>query len=596
MSHQIDPLILQKLRAFARRRRRLILFRGICAAVATLLLTMMLIALLDRLVRLPDGVRWALSLTAYAAVIVVEWRACVRLLLHSPDPRRLARLIEHAEPKLREDLLSAVELGDSRSNPAFDSEQFRALLQSDVARRMEGLSMEKLLPMNLLRRYTGVAALIALACVAAFILSGGQFGTLLLRAFAPGANLDRVSRVKVRIVEPHSPEQLVAQGETIPLIIETSGQRTHSAQVELITQGRGERVKMTPVGPDRFSATIQVGREDVLYRVYAGDAVTRKYRLQTVARPHVIAFEKHYVPPAYLNAAARTVTEENGDLVGPEGSEVELRLKTNQPVRSAELRIQQGNETLTVPLTADGQTLVGRVALQTSGTYRVALTAAATGFENKFSPEYALRAEPDLLPQIELTLPKQDLILAANEIVDVEGTASDDQALADVSQLVKINEGKWQTKSLAQQPGAKAGVSRRWDLFEQGVRAGDLVTTKLVATDLKGNRSESRSLQVTITQAGFETNRLETLEAQRQLYDLLVQLRASAETLEKRSKEAREKFDRLPENDPQRTQVIVDAKSVAQDFAFKTSEVWTVLTTVLKNGRADGSTAGLVQL
>src|SRR5947207_4925624 len=120
MSHHIDPLILQKLEAFARRRRKLIIFRGVCAALATLLVTMMIIALIDRLFRLPDAVRWGLSLTAYAAVIIVEWRSSLRLLMHAPGPRRLARLVEHAEPKLREDLLSAVELGDAGSDAAFD--------------------------------------------------------------------------------------------------------------------------------------------------------------------------------------------------------------------------------------------------------------------------------------------------------------------------------------------------------------------------------------------------------------------------------------------------------------------------------------------
>src|SRR4051794_28974243 len=107
MSQILDPFIVQKLQAFARRRRKLILLRGVCAAVAMLLASMMAVALIDSLFLLEDWMRWALSGVAYALVIVAEWRACLRLLMHSPDPRRVARLIEHAEPKLREDLLSA---------------------------------------------------------------------------------------------------------------------------------------------------------------------------------------------------------------------------------------------------------------------------------------------------------------------------------------------------------------------------------------------------------------------------------------------------------------------------------------------------------
>ena len=39
MSHEVDPLILEKLAAFSRRRLRLILFRGLAATLATLLAT-----------------------------------------------------------------------------------------------------------------------------------------------------------------------------------------------------------------------------------------------------------------------------------------------------------------------------------------------------------------------------------------------------------------------------------------------------------------------------------------------------------------------------------------------------------------------------
>ena len=62
-------------------------------------------------------------------------RSCLGLfdthLLGKPSRNELARFIETQEPALREDLLSAIELGSNRSNPEFDSEVFRQLLQRD---------------------------------------------------------------------------------------------------------------------------------------------------------------------------------------------------------------------------------------------------------------------------------------------------------------------------------------------------------------------------------------------------------------------------------------------------------------------------------
>jgi len=594
---QIDPLILQKLQAFSERRRKLIIRRGIYAAVATLVATMMLVAFIDWLFVLPDAVRWALSGAAYLAIIVVEWRSCLRLLISAPGARKLARLVEHAEPKLREDLLSAVELGEAQPEAVFDSEQFRALVQSDVAARMEKLDMEQLLPAQLLRRYVFIAAGIGVACVVAFTLTGFQFGTLMMRALLPMANFARVSKVQVKIVEPAPAEMRVPQGDTLPLIVELSGQRANKALLETFTPSGGrEVVPMNPLGNDRFSATIQVGRENVLYRVRAGDALTRKYQLEAVARPAVVEFQKSYTYPAYAKLEPKVVNEENGDLAGLEGSEVELRLRTNQKVRDAELRIEQGKKSSVVPLVVEGDTLVAKVPLAASGIYRVHLVGAESGFENKFSPEYELRAEPDLVPQVELELPKQDLILPSNEIVDVRGSAADDLALAKVSQLVKINDGDWKETPLSKDSGVEAKVERRWDLFEQGVKPGDLVTMKLVATDLKGNKAESRPLQVTITATGFEAKRIQALIGQRQLYEALKAQSAAATAMAKLTGEARKEFERLSDGDPQRVQVLLPASAAAEEFAQQNGDTMKQFTSVLRDAVPGHQAANLVLL
>jgi len=595
-STKIDPLILQKLQAFADRRRKLIIRRGLYAAVATLLVAMMIVAFLDWIFVLPDPVRWALSGAAYLAIIVVEWRSCWRLLLHAPGSRQLARLFEHAEPKLREDLLSAVELGDRTGEEVFDSEEFRALVQSDVAARVEKLDVEELLPARLLRRYNIIAIGVGAACLVAFALTGFQFGTLMMRALLPMANFARVSKVKVHIVEPSPAEMRVAQGDTLPLIIELSGQSASKATLETFTPSGGrEVIPMTPLARDRFSATIQVGRENVYYRVRAGDALTRKYQLEAVARPAVVEFQKSYTYPAYSRLAPKSVTEENGDLSALEGSQVELRMRTNQRVRDAELRIEQGKKNTVVPLTWQDDLLTAKVPIDVSGIYRVHLVGAESGFENKFSPEYELRAEPDLVPQVELESPKQDLILPSNEIVDIQGSASDDFALAKVSQWVKINDGGWKEKVLITDPGAKTKVERRWDLFDQGVKPGDLITTKLVATDLKGNRAESRPLQVTITAAGFESKRLQALSAYRQLFEALKTEQMAAAALLKQAYEAKQHFERLTDGDPQQIQLLTPVSASIEDLVQKNADIVKQLSSTIRDA-APGHMSGDLDL
>src|SRR5437764_662130 len=84
MTAHLDPLIQQKLSAFAGRRRRLIITRGVFAAVAMLLVTLLIVAIIDYKWEMPDWVRWSLSGGAYLAVIVVAWRHCLTQLFHAP--------------------------------------------------------------------------------------------------------------------------------------------------------------------------------------------------------------------------------------------------------------------------------------------------------------------------------------------------------------------------------------------------------------------------------------------------------------------------------------------------------------------------------
>src|ERR1043166_2237179 len=112
MRGTLDPTTLAKIDAFAPRRRGLLRARGLCAGLAVLLAAMTTLAVVDYFVLLPDEARWALSLVAYGVTLVAAWFNCIRLMWSAADARVLARFIEQLQPELREDLLSAVELGD----------------------------------------------------------------------------------------------------------------------------------------------------------------------------------------------------------------------------------------------------------------------------------------------------------------------------------------------------------------------------------------------------------------------------------------------------------------------------------------------------
>ena len=202
MSVSLNPVTQQKLDQFERRRRQLVLTRGVCAGLFSFLLLMTLIATADWLWVLPGSARWTMSVAGYLGTGLVVWLTCVRLLVRIPSREELAQFVEITKPELREQLLSAIELCTDDPARMHDSPVFRQLLQDRVGRQMETVDVSTLLPLKLLARWMMASIAIVVLFFLLLSLPGFPFRQLMTRAILPGANLDRVSRVQVTILQP----------------------------------------------------------------------------------------------------------------------------------------------------------------------------------------------------------------------------------------------------------------------------------------------------------------------------------------------------------------------------------------------------------
>lgn len=507
----IDPVTLKKLKAFATRRRRLILIRGLCAFLMSLLLIMSGLALLDRFFIIPDPVRWVLSAIGYGLVGFILWKVCLRDLFHLTNRRELARMVEHADPSLREDLISAIELGSKKSekNSKWDSPKFRALLQKDVAGRLADVEVAKLLPTRMVSFWTRMALVAVLLTVGLSFIPGLHFPQLLSRALLPGANLERPSDIIVTFVEPAPADRIVASGDTVDVLVEITGGNVDTVILESKEGNlKGEKTKLKRVRSGRFSGAISVSLLDIDYRVRAEGTITKTHTLTSRPRPQATAFTKVYTYPTYTELPALTETHDHGAVSALEGSEVMLQIAVNQKIAKGELHLQshrkemeekvivlvQGEDGLmrgTIPITAD------------YNFYRVHLEAEESGFTNKFSPDYEIRSVPDLVPTIVMTTPETNTEAALNATLPVSGVAQDDVGLAEIRQAWRINKGEWEEQVLVSKPEGVSLVEliadSQWDLRSLPLKARDTLYTRLVAVDLKGNRGESPVARLSIT-------------------------------------------------------------------------------------------------
>lgn len=545
----VDPEIVRYIRAFAARRRRLIRLRGACLLAMVLIGALTLAAFADRWFVLEDAGRAMLSAAAYLLAGVVVWRMWVRRLRIGADERQMARLCETVRPDLREDLLSAIELTDAAGRHEWESVAFRRLLQQDVARRLLQRPVDELLPRRLIVAWIR-GAVAAFVAVGALLLAPGlQFHRLLLRVALPMANIDRVSHTRIRVVEPSPASAIVPRGEPVRVTAELSGRPAEDVWLEATRSGEArERLRMRPSGPSRFSVDLDAAADEIVYRVRAGDGLTRHFRLTAVSPPRVVQFHKTYAHPAYTGLPTNTVAELHGDIEAIEGTDVTLALELDQPVREGELRVEVGHATNAVPLKSGrGGRASATLAMRESGTYRVHLVARRTGFANRFSPQYEIRVQPDLVPSVTIESPESDLAVRPDEIVDLNARVRDDLGLTGIVQMFRVNQGPWvTTNEAALGRERETALRRRWDLVALGLRPGDQLFTKFVATDLKGSRGESTVLRLMITAPGFDPERLKAVAARRQVAATADRLRRQAEEMEKTVDAARSEIERNP--------------------------------------------------
>ena len=575
----IHPIVLEKLQRFRRQRQRLILWRGLCGVLAIWLGAMMGVALLDRWVVMPDRLRLLLSGAGYFATGILFWIHCGRSLIHGPSVRELARLVELAAPQLREELLSAVELSENKQQPHWDSDEFRAALQAATAHDVGGLQIEGLLTKKLIAGWWQAAVAVAVVWVALLGAPGLRFPHSFARAVLPAANLARYSAVEITVLAPTPPDQVMPEGDSVPITVGLRGPNVESVILETIPQhGPRERIPMALSAVNQFTAVVQLNQSPEQFRIRAGAAITRKYTLTPRPRPHVVRFQKTYHYPTYAGWPARTVTEENGDLDALEGTAVELRLAVAPRVGTASLQIETGTgPTLktNVPLESAGNgNLFARLWLTAPGTYQTRLVAAETGFENKFSPQYEIRVRADLIPSVIIDQPDRDqLVLPPDAVVHLAGTAQDDLALASVVQTIQINRGDWKIFPLIQTTNAEVKITRTWDLLDLGLTPGDRVLTKLIATDRKGQRGESAPLRILIATADFDPNRLKNLKEREAIDQSIHELREAAEQVQTKTHDARAMVNNPAADLVQKKQALLAATAATAVSQRKAAEV-----------------------
>jgi hypothetical protein len=583
MNLTLRPATLAALGSFRARRASLLKTRALLCAAVIIITALAVIALLDRVRFMPDVIRPWFSLATYATAAIAAWKVALRFIGQARGEDGAAKLIEAAEPALRERLLAAVEL--SAKGDVKDSAEFRERLQEDVAKAVEGVNWKARLPARSLRPWflaaLGAAAVVIGLCFVPML----HFPGFLARAAVPFANFERPASLKITIVEPAPASTLAPIGSEMPLIIETEGAKAPAATLEVLAPGgRPRKIELSAFGTTRFEGVVPVGQTDVQYRVHAADAITPWHTLSARARPRIVSFQKTIVPPSYTGAKETTLTEDQGDLEALDGSTIKLTLTANQPIKSSEIHL---NADLAQKITAPSQTdAEGRITTSIEikaehASWLASLKSTETGFTNEETTPWRITTIPDLPPTAQIEDPAQQIELLPDEAVRLAGLATDDVGLASVKLAHTINAAKWsETDLLITKSAKEAPVTHLLPLAPLGVKAGDAVQLKLIATDLKGQKTESPALRVIILERTIDPRQRDWAESQRRLAQ-------RAESLSQQTRELTKSLDQVrkqEKKDPaQADTALAKAQSELEQVKEQSEQLWNDLKDAAKN-------------
>ena len=527
---ELNPATASVLRRFAARRTRLIWIRALAVGLLTLAATMSIVMLVDYRWLLPTSQRLVLTLTGYGLTVAAMWWVSLRFLKRN-NQQEIAKQLESVDPRLREDLLSAVEL--SSEEGANGSVEFRERLQRVVARRAAGMDVEKLLPLNLLRSWITAAAIVAGLILVLMLIPPLQIGRRVARAMLPGLAIQRASMTRIEILRPDPATAFVANGDAVGITAEISNLTqlgwsrwgtedgvwlqyrsgdSPISKIEMATRisdasrpkRAGKRVE--------FSANLMMGQSPVRYRVIAGDAVTLWNTLTPRSRPHVQSFRKTYVYPAYANLPDESVDEDHGDLRAIAGTRATVTVEFDEPVSEAVLRIDNLRRSIDL-VSVEGSTTLFKttIAMESPTQYQVDAVSRRSGLSNPFGRQYSIVPLVDSPPIVrwDKSIPKT-AVVSPIEIVSLAAEVVDDLPIDRVMQKTVVNGKPLDAVAIKlNTEGRRHDLSLAWDLMSlsKTLSVGDIVQTRFVAIDRRGQMTDSEILEFVIAEKGFDSHR-----------------------------------------------------------------------------------------
>ncbi len=484
----------------------------------------------DRLYPLNPPVRWIALITGALGALVPLVRPVRRLLTGAVDWQSAAEQVEQLDRSFGQKLETVVSQVLAPSNQRASSlilEQLVGQVSSAAAPRAGG------------KIVSARPAVLAWAAVAGLVVVGVSLSLwpwlnlqqLLARLVMPWAPIAQVTTTSLTVETANA---RVIQGEPLKIVATTVRLNGDSVIAHLGTDTKNLSVfTMTPIGQNRFELDLPAVDQSTRYFITAGDATSSAYTITALPRPLVTEFRIRYTYPAYTGLPPLTVTNTDGLIEAPIGTETNLTVVSSVALNRASLAID--SEIIELDRTLDLKARQTKFNVTRDRKYTLDLLSDA-GVPGHGPEGTVIRALPDRPPIARLGLP-ENLRANRRDILPLQFEALDDYGIKSINVVTRINGSAEHLRAIPVRGDVRrqAGV-QSLDLADLQLNVGDIVQVSLLATDRAGQKTTSPPRQLLISPRSMDMTRQLRLDAllaaQAQAADIEKNLQASRESAE----------------------------------------------------------------
>lgn len=412
-----DAAIAEPLRRLRVRWRVYAAQSGVVRVWLLVVLSSLVQLFVDRWLRLTPDQRATFNIALTGAWSWWAWRHVVRPVTRPIADEDLARLLDRANPELRDLLSAAVQFAAGRvGDPASNSPELAREAVREACVRGGSMRFDSILNHRRARQRVIEFSCITAGVLAAFVIDPVLMGTWFKRNWL----LSELPWPQRTYLVPDGfttssnlSLRRVPRGDALNLVVRVRGEIPPIATIHWRSASgqRGEE-EMRLVARQRFEFDIDAVTEDLTFHLVGGDERTRDFTVQAVDRPHVTRTLAHITPPEYTGEPATTV-ERQSVLDVPRGGVVLIEAWVNKPLASAQFVAPDGKPIpceLRDDVSAAGAARGGAnriVSVQLAGPAAGAGTLElldGDGLKDRNPLKFTFRILPDKPPAVRLTL------------------------------------------------------------------------------------------------------------------------------------------------------------------------------------------------